>query len=366
MSKTALKLCSILLFLILIFNTVSISAVAVNVSEDGNLPYSESECLSEINVSVKDFTNESDGVTEVKENCIITGHLGKVGWLFNVPKDGAYNIRFKYVPVEDGGGSIERTLYIDGELPCDEVSSVVFSRTYQNSESTVKDSNGNDIRPMQKEHVRTMELTLRDPAEIIQGELVFNLSSGEHLLELEALRESLGIYEIIFVPVTKQLTYSEYIKRFNKETSKAEIITVEAENAQYKSNSTIYPISDNNASATPQDPVKIRLNTIGADKWNTAGQWIEWEIDVETDGLYKIVPRFMQNAYDGGYVTRRLEIDGKVPFAEAEKIRFNYENAWQTKALGDKNQEFLFYLTKGTHSFKMYVTIRMNVSLFRP
>ena len=97
---------------------------------------------------------------------------------------------------------------------------------------------------------------------------------------------------------------------------------MEAEEPQEKSNFTIYPLFDKKSPATyPQDPIKVRLNTIGGGKWAAAGQWISWQVDIQESGYYQIAPRYRQDTYAGGYVSRRLEIDGKCPFEEAEAIR---------------------------------------------
>ena len=55
---------------------------------------------------------------------------------------------------------------------------------------------------------------------------------------------------------------------------------IQGEQANYKSDSSIYPIYDRSSFETvPNSALNIKLNTIGGSKWKVPGQWIEWEID---------------------------------------------------------------------------------------
>ena len=87
------------------------------------------------------------------------------------------------------------------------------------------------------------------------------------------------------------------------------------------------------------------------------GQWITWRFYVEKEGLYNIAPRFRQNIYSGMYTTRRLLLDGEVPFEEAKALSFNFDSSWQREALGDENGAFAFRLDEGWHTLTMEVTL---------
>lgn len=318
------------------------------------------ESADEIIIQAEDYSEDSSSVLKVEDGIVMTNSEGAVNWKFQVPKDGLYNLKFQYYPTISKGGSIERTIYIDGQLPCEEVSNITFSRAYKNAEEIQTDANGNHIRPEQTEVYMPMEMIVRDPAELIAKDLEFYLTAGEHILTLVSNRELLDLKTITFSCVREMITYEDYLKKYEKNGNKNEKVKtfyVEGEDAALKSNSTLYPITDKDVSTTPQDPVKIRLNSIGSSKWQTAGQWLEWEFEIEKAGFYHITPRFKQNAYDGAYVTRRILIDNEIPFAEASNICFEYDNSWQTESLGDGQQEYQFYFTEGTHTLRMYVTL---------
>ena len=135
-------------------------------------------------------------------------------------------------------------------------------------------------------------------------------------------------------------------------------IYFEAETPDKVSNYTIYPIYDRSSAITsPQDKSKILRNTMGGDKWVTNGQWISYSFECEESGLYQIGIRFSQDVLKGMYTSRAVRIDGEYPFEEAKACQFPYDNKWQTGYLGDGNNEFRFYLEKGTHTIELEVCL---------
>ena len=105
-------------------------------------------------------------------------------------------------------------------------------------------------------------------------------------------------------------------------------LKIQAADTKYKSEQTLYPVHDKgDPSLEPYHPVQIRLNSIGGYSWQRPGQWVSWEFEVPEDGLYMIALKSKQNLRRGNYSNRRLLIDGKVPFAEADAIRFRYSRS---------------------------------------
>ena len=59
------------------------------------------------------------------------------------------------------------------------------------------------------------------------------------------------------------------------------------------------------------------------------GQKISWTFDVEASGYYKFGARYKQNELVNGESWRKLQIDGKTPFKEANELRFAFGTAWK-------------------------------------
>ena len=90
---------------------------------------------------------------------------------------------------------------------------------------------------------------------------------------------------------------------------------------------------------------------------------------VEEEGLYNIVARFRQNTMAGMFTSRRIRINGEIPFREASYLRFNYDTRFQNQLLGyDKAVEggkegetafepCLFMLEEGWNTVELEVVL---------
>ena len=98
-----------------------------------------------ISIPVQNYT-QSDYTPMVGETAgkqaLLTKEEGYVEWEFDVPQDGLYTIQVDYFPTSGKSSSIIRTVYIDGELPFEQMRSVVFDRVWVDK----KDADGNTIR----------------------------------------------------------------------------------------------------------------------------------------------------------------------------------------------------------------------------
>ncbi len=320
----------------------------------GEVPPAQGEIVLE----AATYAEGTGTVTAQADGSLLTGSDSTVTWRFQVASPGFYQLRVDYFPTVSKGGSIERTLLIDGEAPFEEARYIEFPRVYVDGEIT-KNARDNEVTPEQIEQPERMLYTLHDANGFVSEDLAIFLSAGEHSLSLVANKELLQLYSLKLYPEQARPSYAEYLESAGEDqtTGQTKTICVEAERPLKKSSFTIYPSSDKSSAATyPQHPVKTRLNVISGDKWSRPGQTITWEVKVETGGYYKIAPRMKQDAYSGGFVSRKLYIDGVCPFEEAAALRFDYAGSWEVMPLGG-DSPYLFYLTEGTHTISMEVVL---------
>ncbi len=93
-----------------------------------------------------------------------------IEWEFDVPEDGYYNISIKARQSYQRGGLSCRTVYIDGEIPFEEMSSVAFAYDTNWQMHTLADEDGNPYRFYMEKGKRTirLEVTLGDMGEILK------------------------------------------------------------------------------------------------------------------------------------------------------------------------------------------------------
>jgi ABC-type glycerol-3-phosphate transport system substrate-binding protein len=235
------------------------------------------------------------------------------------------------------------------------------------------DINNNEIRPAAFQKAKWDTYNMTDSMGYFTEPFEFVLEEGENVISLEGKNARLAISHIILTPAEDQMTYEQYKAKYAGKPRGEGSIKLEAEYTHSASDKTIYPIEDSaNAMTSPHDPSRVLLNTVGGEKWQTAGQSVSYKFSVDKSGMYDIVSRFNQSVLDGMFVNRSLYIysegleegaDGYyngIPFAEAKTLTYNYDDNWQVTEATDGNTEggFEFYFEAGVvYTIKFEVTL---------
>lgn len=326
----------------------------------------EGEAFSEVTGEGFEIADQYEGLSG---KAVLTPETGSISWTIPVKNAGLYNIRIHYYQIEGKSSAIERELLINGEVPFKGADILMFDRLWGNaSEEIIRDDRGNDLKPRQVEKPEWRLSSFIDSDGYFEDPYLFYFAKGEQTITLNALREPLAIDYIELYQEAELLTYADLQAKYNEQGLKAtsnQFIKIQAEDAVIKSSPTLYPITDRSSpTIEPYHMSKLRINAIGGMNWKLPGQWIEWEIEVEEDGLYQIALKRKQDQLRGVYATRSLMIDGQYPFEEMKRIRFNYNTDWSMDVLGGE-EPYLFHLTKGTHRIRMEVSLGDIAPLLR-
>ena len=338
---------------------------------NGKAPFSEARALT----LQKTWSSRMPDGTSV---LIATYVLGKKDVLATVEADAAAAGYVKAGSEADNNsyGLCKYTVAEDGK-------SVTFTRpvTYTqalyefiekyNLRFMITDADQNELRPTMVQTPEWTIFTLRDSGGAYPNPFGFVIvadENGQVQFRLDGVNEALVLSQIILTPYSEQRSYADYLAMLqnnNVDINKQGTGTVklEAENTSHTSTNGVYPIEDRSSALTsPADTTRVMLNTIGTEKWSTAGQWAEYQFSVNGSGMYEVYSRFKQSYLDGMYVSRALSIytvdpsTGRVlrnvdeykavykdasvagyyngiPFAEAGELRYNYGTNWQITRL---------------------------------
>ena len=347
-----------------------------------------------IQVPVAEFATEDEGFAMEKKDgvdALYTPANGSVSWTVSVPETAKYAIKIEYYPDQNRSTSIERILkindkvpfaearfltipkrwvndYVDFEISADLVSKakevgyeviekdgksyITFPDFVTEAMSEFADEYGvrffqrditnNEIRPTTTDEAQWMTYYLKDSSGYYTDNFEFVLEKGEVKITLEGQNEPMSIKAITLYPLEDTISYADYAKKYADKPAGQDTIKIEAELATVMSNKTIYAVEDRSCAInSPTDVTCSVLNTIGGEKWATAGQWVEYRFKVGSSGMYDIVSRFRQNVLDGMYTCRSMYLyseglaegadgyyDG-APFEEALKLVYNYDDNWQ-------------------------------------
>lgn len=277
-----------------------------------------------------------------------------------VPAEGLYRIAVTYYPGAQTQSDIQRRVTVNGELPYDEAKAVGLPLCWEDRERDLRDANGNELRSSQVQKYRWQTAELRDGEGYVTEPLLFRFRQGTNTLTFTAVRESMYIGAVTLRPPQQLPSYAQVAADYGTEGAVTGVqpITVQGEAAFEKSDATLYPSYDRSTPSTdPYDSAVWRLNKIGGSAWEYPGQRLTWQFRVETSGLYRLELKVRQNLYEGSVSSRRLLLDGEVPFAEAESLKIGYSSGWQSIVPGDENGDWLFYLEAGEHTVSLEVTL---------
>ena len=259
-----------------------------------------------------------------------------------------------------------------------------------------QDDNRNELRPAMKQSPEWMTYALRDTNGYYSEDFGYWIDPSEDgtvTISLKGVNEPMALYGFILTPYTTYKTYEQYLADLRAGgatmTEGTDKIKLEGEYTTSTSTNVVYPVEDRASALTsPCDTTRTLLNTIGTEKWETSGQWVEYKFKVNASGLYDIYARFKQSYLDGLFVSRALRIytnyesleaykaahGGRtagyyngVPFAEAAQLRFDYGSNWQVTAFtdsqnavkkGQETKDFEFYFEKDVE-----YTITLEVTL---
>ena len=294
---------------------------------------------------------------------IMTADNSDLTWKVNVAEAGLYNIRLDYLTTESRGVDIEREIAINGEVPFSGAGTLCFSRLWTDANEVRQDNQGNDIRPMQKEIFEKQSAFCMDDMGYQTEPYAFYFNEGENELTIRAVNEPVILCGITLTPITKTQTYAEYAAAQPDASAGEEGLnysqTIQGESAALRSAPSLYARYDRSSSLTvPYSVTNSILNYIGGEPWTHPGEWIQWDFDVPEDGYYNISVKARQMYQRGALSARTVYIDGKVPFEELEAVTFSYNNSWEMRTLGGSDgTPFRFWLTKGSHTIRMEVTM---------
>lgn len=280
---------------------------------------------------------------------------------FTVPSAGWYQVEIEYMPAAAGSGNVEQRWEIDGEVPVEDASLLSYPRRYAQDNDFEKNLAGNERKPAVEEIFEWSTYAISDSSGYVATPYRLLFTEGEHTLTLNGSRGSLAIAEIRLCPPNQTPTYAKYIAQYEaKGARKVEGVfqTLEAEKIAYKSHLTILPDTDKTSPATtPQSAAVLLLNAIGGDNFQNIGEQIGWEVTVKESGFYQIGFRFKQSTADGIFTSRRLLVDGKVPFQEANALRFHYDAVWQNEWVGDEEAYWVYLDAGRPHTIALEVTM---------
>jgi len=277
----------------------------------------------------------------------------------NVEDDGLYQLYFDYYVLDTTRLTPNISLLVNGVTQYTEMYGLDLHVDWKVETEKRYDRYGDEMTPKSEINpIWMIGLGLYDPNYFFMEPMKVNLSVGINEISI-TVNEGyilLGDIQVLNQEDTTP-TYESYLTAINKEYEDIDkIITLEAEEYQYKNSRSITAKYKRDASVTPYSYKNRVLNVLDGDTFGTSGDSVTYGLNVEVAGFYHIALKYYHNSNNGMPSHRRIILDGEVSFKEMEHYQFNYQTKWKNEILQDESgNPYAFYLTEGLHDLTLIV-----------
>lgn len=325
---------------------------------DGQLPAADQD-LDGLSLPAA-FSEQSGALalTQTGDTATITAQVSEAG---------LYQLELTYLALPARRSNIELTVSVNGHIPFEQAERLILRRVFDTQGPITRDSRDNDVRPEMAEKETWQTFRLQDSNNHFDQPFYFYLNEGENQIGLTLRAEAVAVAALRCLPAVDLPTYAAY-KASHPDTQHALDLVIQAEDAGARNSEVIYALAARGDSALqPADPVKTRLNTLGGYAWKNQGEWVTWQVDAPQAGWYQLYLYALNDFVRGMPATRRLYVDGQVPYQEALALSIPYNVSWQMVTPKDAQGEpLMLYLTQGTHTLRLEVAPGRNAkSLMR-
>ncbi|MBR5523775.1 MAG: extracellular solute-binding protein [Clostridia bacterium] len=279
----------------------------------------------------------------------------EVGAEVTVPADGLYQIEVLWRSVAD-----QATDYVVN-VSCNsgEAYQAALPRMWENVGDIYIDRLGNEFAPAQEERIGWQNTVLYEEGGAYTKPLLFELTAGTNAVDLSYFSGEVQVARISATLYEEPVTYDEYRGQHAAGNYTGAEIVLEGEDADYKSDNFIIPLSDNNSALIqPNSPKAGLLNYIGGTNWKYLGATVTWKVEVPESAWYKLNFNYRQNFSTGSVSFRKLTVDGQVPAEEFSKIAFPYGTNWEYYSPTDaEGNDLLLYLEEGERELALTISM---------
>ena len=208
-------------------------------------------------VSGEDVEVQTDYAGEPQ--VLYTGPASTVTWNVNVPEAGFYNLYLEYMTVESRGVPIERSVYINDELPFEKAANITFLRIWKDGGAVKVDNQGNEIRPTQVEEYEWQSGYCRDDMGYVTEPYQFYFEKGDNTLTLKAENEPVVLRRLTLAAVEQPVTYEQYKAANAGRAASGEglgyVEKIQGETSTFRSESSLYAKYDRSSPTTEPNTV---------------------------------------------------------------------------------------------------------------
>ncbi|MDD4069715.1 MAG: extracellular solute-binding protein [Candidatus Izemoplasmatales bacterium] len=293
---------------------------------------------------------------DYEEDVVLVQTDETITFTLDINLTGLYQMAIDFYSLSDDYLDMELAVKVNGSLLYDEAGQIVVYKHWKQSDGFSLDRYGNDFYGEQIQENKWIHQDFYDPMGLFLEPLAFYLEEGSQEISFTVIKGKMLIGNIDISGRKALISYEDYSD--TAELIEDEIlIENEAEIPDYKNAASIQAGVSRSVGVTPFSVKYLKLNTISGGSYNSQREMVAYRVEVEKEGYYYLTFKAKQSNNVNSAVFRTLRINGEIPFEEAAYIKFEYDNSWQNITLGDGENPYLFYLSKGVNELSLSVNL---------
>lgn len=348
----------ILSFLILIsgliINPVEAETKAINnKNADSNGYFKYKETISDAYRKDRlDFDLETIS-SSAKDNKISIEYGETAVLKFEVAEKGHYAIALKYLIPDDNLLPTSLEFKVNGSFPYNELRSATFNNLWKRDTEVILDRYENEIVPDIHQIAQVQETTLKDSSGRERTSLLIPLNEGVNEIEITSTMGNIEIHEFALISNEEAPLRKDKVGKLEGNKS----LIIEAETPTIQNEPSTRAGSWFNMDLSPYDNKKKKLNYVDGLSFKNAGQYVEYEFEVEESGSYHIGMRYLQDAKVGFSVFTDILIDGEIYSESLKNYSLGYVSNFSDEIFKTDEGYLIFDLDKGKHTLRLELSI---------
>ena len=318
--------------------------------------------------SLESYTNYL--VTEERpfydNSLALLGRSSQVAFDIEVNQSILVELRLDYLALSDDIRPLELSVQVNGAFPYLEAQQMLLHKRWTTPTTFQEDRFGNQIMPRAQLASKWSTSALQDSTFIQEYPLLFLLTPGVNRISLFSIQGEWVLGQIYLFYRQQTPTYESYLDSIGSTTRhELQRMSVEAELPSERNSLLMRFGTNREPSVLPFGLIESKLNVVDGATFQTSGQAITYTFNVASAGFYRITVKALQNRVNT-ISYRRVFINGKVPFQEANAIPFEYNPSWRNVLLKNRVGESLwFYFPSGTNTVTLEATSHLTKDAYR-
>ena len=272
----------------------------------------------------------------------------------DVPQDGRYFVLFNYISYDESIMPVEMAMQVDGEYSFYEMRNLSLETTWAPDEEPSYDRYDNELVTVPNKVVQWEQKYLMDSSYRHSSPLEVELTAGTHTITFTVSEGTFLLGNLVLVAPFETEEYSG-----TSETAEGDaLITIQGEDYSYTNDSSVHAVVEYDTALDPYTTSDTVLNTLDSDSFDTAGQSVTYEVEVEESGYYYIGLNYRQSDKTNFPVFVDVAVDGEIPNTAFEAYGLAYTTNYKTTTLtDDEDNNLSVYLEAGTHTLTFTISM---------